>query len=156
MTSLTVKKWIFRSLYFLMVKGSLNPNITSIGEKLWPVAWKQKFTSVIEEKKWKIAIKSVKMKILKNKKMCFPKITQLIRFLGQKVCPVARSQTEHCEHPFMVSGFFPSTYHQGSAQKLKKLMVKKGYLCFYSVHIFCCCVFLFFRLWPFYRLHCLT
>ena len=25
-------------------------------------------------------------------------------------------QTDYCGHPFRVSGFFPSTYHQGSAQ----------------------------------------
>ena len=75
-------------------------------------------------------IKSVKMKILKNKKICFfshvpgslnPKIT----FLGQKVWPVARAradgqtdrQSDYWGHPFRVSGFFPSTYHQGSAQQ---------------------------------------
>ena len=52
---------------------------------------------------------------------------QKIRFLGQKVCPVARVRTDrhthtdthesdYCGHPFRVSGVFPSTYHQGSAQ----------------------------------------
>ena len=30
-----------------MVQGSLNPNITFLGEKLWMVAWKQKFTGFI-------------------------------------------------------------------------------------------------------------
>ena len=53
-----------------------------------------------------------------------------ITFLGQKVCPVARVQTdrrtdghtdrhesEYRGHPFRVSGIFPSTYHQGSVQK---------------------------------------
>ena len=47
-----------------------------------------------------------------------------IRFLGQKIRPVGRARTDghtdtqsdHCGHPFRVSGFFPSTYHQGSAQ----------------------------------------
>ena len=47
-----------------------------------------------------------------------------IRFLGQKVCPVAclrtdrqtDTQTDYCGHPFRVSGCFPSTYYQGSAQ----------------------------------------
>ena len=29
-----------------MVQGSLNPNITFLGEKPWPVAWKKEFTSV--------------------------------------------------------------------------------------------------------------
>ena len=44
-------------------------------------------------------IKSVKMKISKNKKMRFFLMSQgsfnpKIRFLSQKVCPVARSQTD--------------------------------------------------------------
>ena len=48
-----------------------------------------------------------------------------IRFLGQNVCPVAclqtdrhtdRHESDYCGHPFRVSGVFPSTYHQGSAQ----------------------------------------
>ena len=33
-----------------MVQGSLNPNITNLGEKLWPEAWNQKFTSYIRKK----------------------------------------------------------------------------------------------------------
>ena len=46
------------------------------------------------------------------------------RFLSQKVCSVARVQTDrhetdYREHPFRVSGFFPSTYHQGSAQQIR-------------------------------------
>ena len=49
-----------------------------------------------------------------------------IKFLGQKVCSVARERTDrqtdthesdYRGHPFRVSGVFPSTYHQGSAQK---------------------------------------
>ena len=48
-----------------------------------------------------------------------------IRILGQNVCHVACLQTDtHTDtqsdywgHPFRVSGFFPSTYHQGSAQQ---------------------------------------
>ena len=44
-----------------------------------------------------------------------------IRFLGLKVCSVAREHTDthesdYCGHPFRVSGVFPSTYHQESAQ----------------------------------------
>ena len=76
-------------------------------------------------------IKSVKMKISKNKKMLFFLISQgslnpKIRFLGQKVWPVARGRTdaktdrhesENRGHPFIVSGVFPATYHQESAQK---------------------------------------
>ena len=106
-TPLTVKKIKkIKSLQFLMVHGSLNPNITYLGEK--------------------VSIKSVKMKISKNKKMIFFLMSQgsfnpKIRFLGQKVCPVARRQThthesDYCGHPFRVSGVFPSTNHQGSAQ----------------------------------------
>ena len=61
-----------------------------------------------------------------------------IRFIGQKVCSVARVQThrhtdtqtdrqtdrhesEYRGHPFRVSGIFPSTYHQGSVQKIREL-----------------------------------
>ena len=61
-------------------------------------------------------IKSVKMKISKNKKMRFflmsqGSLTPKIRFLGHKVCPVARVRTDTHEsdywgHPFRVSGFF--------------------------------------------------
>ena len=52
-----------------------------------------------------------------------------IRFLGQKMCSVARLQTDtHTDrhesdyswHPFRVSGVFPSTYHQGSAQQAQR------------------------------------
>ena len=51
-----------------------------------------------------------------------------ISFLGQKMWPVARTWThtqtdrltdrhsDYWGHPFRVSGFFPSTYHQGSYQ----------------------------------------
>ena len=79
-----------------MVQGSLNPNITFLGEKLWPLAWNKKFTG---RKHWKMPIKSVKMKILKRKiKINFYLMFQgslnpKCRFLGQKVCFVARVQT---------------------------------------------------------------
>ena len=50
-------------------------------------------------------------------------LTTRIRFLGQKVCSVARghthTDTHGCEnrgHPFRVSRIFPPTYHQGSVQ----------------------------------------
>ena len=74
------------------------------------------------------------MKISKNKKMRFFLMSQgsfdpKIRFIGQKLCTVARVQThrqthrqtdrhesEYRGHPFRVSGIFPSTYHQGSVQ----------------------------------------
>ena len=58
-----------------------------------------------------------------------------IRFLGQKMWPVARSQThrhtdrrtqsDYWGHSFRVSGFFPSTYHQGSAQQTQ---AQSGYV----------------------------
>ena len=63
-------------------------------------------------------IKSVKMKISKNKKSFFlmsqGSLNPKIRFLGQKVCPVARGQTDthesdycgHCGHPFRRSFSF--------------------------------------------------
>ena len=77
-------------------------------------------------------IKSVKMKISKNKKMRFFLMFQgssnpKIRFLAQKLWSVARvqrhSDTDRQTHTkvnteFRVSGFFPSIYHQGSAQKM--------------------------------------
>ena len=69
-------------------------------------------------------IKSVKMKVSKNKKMCFfGSFNPKIRFLCQKVCSVASVQTHRHEseyrgHPFRVSGIFPSTY-QGSVQHLE-------------------------------------
>ena len=48
-------------------------------------------------------IKSVKIKISKNKKMCLFLMSQgslnpKIRFLGQKVCPVARGRTDGQTH----------------------------------------------------------
>ena len=81
----------------------------------------------------KIPIKSVKMKISKNKTMIFSHVPRIHqpknRFLGQKVWSVARLWTDtHTDkqthtkvktgHPFRVSGIFPSTYRQGSAQQV--------------------------------------
>ena len=50
-------------------------------------------------------------------------------FLDKKVCQVARvridgrtdrqtntHESDYCGHPLRLSGVFPSTYHQGSAQ----------------------------------------
>ena len=70
-------------------------------------------------------IKSVKMKISKNKNMHFFSCPKDHSTLGQKVCHVGcwhtdtrtHRQSDYCGHPFRVSGFYPSTYHQGSAQK---------------------------------------
>ena len=72
-------------------------------------------------------IKSVKIKISKNKKMRFFLMSQgsfnpKIRFLGQKVCPVARRQTDRqtdeviTEDTLSGSQDFPSTSHQGAVQ----------------------------------------
>ena len=74
------------------------------------------------------SVKSVKMQISKNKNMCIFLMSQVslnskIRFLSQKVCPVARSQTDRHTDRVTTEGtlsgfhdFFPSAYHQGSAQ----------------------------------------
>ena len=82
----------------------------------------------------KMPIKSVEIKISKKKKIRFLLMSEgslnpKIRFLGQKVCPAAHERTngqthrltdtherDYWGHPFRVSGVFPSTYHQGSAQ----------------------------------------
>ena len=65
-----------KSLQFSMVQGPLNQNITFLGEKLWQVAWNQKILVLYKEKNRKMPIKSAKMKISKNKKMCFFLISQ--------------------------------------------------------------------------------
>ena len=67
MTPLTVKKCFFKIVKsFEMVQGSLNRNIIFLGEKLWPVAWKQKLVvykfSLFIGKNWNISVKSVNMK----------------------------------------------------------------------------------------------
>ena len=73
-----------------------------------------KKSAVLYKEKPKMPIKSVEMKIskksgffLKSQGSCNPKF----RFLDQKVCPVARTQThrpsDYFGHPFRVSGFFP-------------------------------------------------
>ena len=79
----------------------------------------------------KMSINSVKIKISKNKQMCFflmsqGSFNQKIRFLGQKMWPVGRARTDgrtdtrthRVTTVGTLSGFFPSTYHQGSAQYL--------------------------------------
>ena len=57
----------FKSPHFSIVQSSLNPNITFLGEKLWQVAWNQKFTSVYIRKKSKNAYKKRKNENLKKK-----------------------------------------------------------------------------------------
>ena len=81
------------SLQLLMEQGYINLNITFLSEKLWPVTWKQKFTSVLYGKNRKMQIKNVKIRISKNKKYIFscPKdySVKKNRFLDEKVCSVA-------------------------------------------------------------------
>ena len=72
-----------------MVQGSLNPNITFLGEKLWPVAWNKIFTYSIWGKK---------LKDKKGKNENFEKTTLKSTFLGQKVCSIARVQTDRHTH----------------------------------------------------------
>ena len=63
-------------------------------------------------------IKSIKMKISRKKEVFLfhvkRSLNSIIKFLGQKVCPVARPQThrqsDYLGHPFRVSGFFPPIY----------------------------------------------
>ena len=50
----------FKSLQFSMIQGSLNPNITLLGEKLCPVAWNQKKYYCYIKKKLKNANKTRK------------------------------------------------------------------------------------------------
>ena len=54
-----------------MVQGSLNENISFLGERLLPVAWNPKSTSVVLGKKTKNANKQ--RKILISKKCSFSK-----------------------------------------------------------------------------------
>ena len=57
-----------------------------------------------------------------------------IRFLGQKMCAVARSRADRHTHRVTTEGtlsgfqdFFPSTYHQGSAQKCYDAKASGGF-----------------------------
>ena len=70
-TPLTVKME-FKKKSKVFNFASLNPNITILGEKLWPVAWNKKNTSVIwyKEKKSINTYKKPKNQNVKNKKMC--------------------------------------------------------------------------------------
>ena len=112
MTPLTVKK--FKSSISYGTRFS-QPKIshTFLGEKKLQVLYKkQKCKNENFEKKKKMRF------FLMSQGSFNPKI----KFLGQKVCSVAREHTDthesdYCGHPFRVSGVFPSTYHQGSAQQ---------------------------------------
>ena len=94
-----------------MSQGSLIPKIRFLGQKVCPVAGGQTDRHIIyKEKNRKMPIKSVKMEISKNKKMFIflmsqESFNQKIRFLGQKVCPVARRQTDGHESDYMWAPF---------------------------------------------------
>ena len=132
LTPLTVKKWIFKKKksYFLMVKGHINPKITSLGEKLWPVAWILFLLEIYKEKKRKMSIKSVKMKISKKNYLSHvPRIIQPKNLVPRPkgvLCSLVTDRQTHehendyCGHPFRISGVFPSTYHQVTAPKLTR------------------------------------
>ena len=92
---------------------------------------KQKCTSVIKGKKSKDDNKKRRNENFEKQKMLFLLISKgslhpKIRFLGLKVCSVARVQTdrhtdtqesEYRGHPFRGSGFFSSIYYEGSVQQ---------------------------------------
>ena len=84
MTHLTVINAIFKKI---SVQGSLNPNITFLGDKLWPVAWKKQQQVLYEEKSRKNSYKKHKNENFEKQKMCFFLMSQeslnpKIRFLG--------------------------------------------------------------------------
>ena len=78
----------------------------------------------MEQNTKKMTLKIPFFKIPKNKKLRFFLMSQgsfspKIRFLGQKVCSVARTQTDRHEseyrgHPFRVSGFFKFFFNLSS------------------------------------------
>ena len=79
----------------------------------------KKILVLYKEKNRKMPIKSVKIKISKNEKMSFYLIIQCNNKVPKSKCVLCSPRTDtHARrgHPLMVSGFFPSTYHQGSAQ----------------------------------------
>ena len=67
-------------------------------------------------------IKSVKMNISKEKKVCSVARGQIHTQADKQADRQTHKQTdtaresEYREHPFRVSGIFASTYHQGSVQ----------------------------------------
>ena len=68
--------------FLIMVKGPLNRirNNTSLGERLWPVAWNQKFTSVKQGNKSKNAYKKRKNENFeKQKNAFFSHVTRIIQ-----------------------------------------------------------------------------
>ena len=87
------------------------------------------------------------MKISKNEKMRFFPMSQgslnpKSKFLGQRMCSVDwertetqtdRHENEYRGHPFRVSRFFPSTYHQGSVQKNADPKTRPGNI--HEIHI---------------------
>ena len=59
---------VFNSVFNSMLQGSLNLNITFLGEKLWPVAWNKKLTSITYGKQSKNAYKRRKNENLEKQK----------------------------------------------------------------------------------------
>ena len=122
-------KKIKKDCFILMSQGSINQKIRFLGQKVCHVAREQTGTKVTTVCTLS-GFQEFFLFIKDRPKMRFFLIAQgsfnpKIRFLGQKVCPVARSRTdtqtdrhqsEYRGHPFRVSGIFPSTFHQGSAQ----------------------------------------
>ena len=76
------------------------------------------------------SVKSVKMQISKNKNMCIFLMSQVslnskIRFLSQKVCPVARSQTDRHTDRVTTEGTL-SGFHDFFLQPIIKDRPKNG------------------------------
>ena len=114
-------------------------------------------------------IKSVKMKISKNKKMSFFLISQgslnpKIRVLGQKTYYVARLQTDtHTDthesdywwHPFRVSGFFLQPIIKDRPKNCLKLSMfpwKFDWVVFFSKYIWEMSIFLLIICLTFFRI----
>ena len=101
-------------------KKCVFPKIRFLGQKVCPVARGQtdrrkNLLVLYKGKNRKMPIKSVKMKISKNKKMRFFLMSQgsfnpKIRFLGQKVCPVARPQTHRHTDTHTDTHYSPVAY----------------------------------------------
>ena len=99
-----------------MVKDPINPKITSLGEKLWPVACKQMYYCYI----WKKTRENFeKQKFFLMSQGSFNPKNQVPRSKGVLCSLVThRHESEYSGHPFRVSGIYPSTYHQGSIQQV--------------------------------------
>ena len=103
----------------------------------------QRIKKKILENGRKRALKGPKIKISKNKKLRFflmsqGVLCQKIRFLGQKLWPVAREQTDrhtHTEYPILCLWYKRSNYWQICNTKIKVLKPRKLHLTF-NTHFF--------------------